>query len=282
MKVIRTISTLRRYIQSKKQQRKIIGFVPTMGSLHDGHAALLRRSKKENDVTVLSIFVNPKQFAAHEDFSKYPRDQKKDELLAKKENVDIIFHPSVKEMYPEGFLSAVDVESLGNVLCGKSRPGHFKGVATVVTKLLNVVSPDRMYLGQKDAQQIVILKKMVEDLNFPVKVKVVATVREASGLAMSSRNVYLNASERQEATVLYKALTAAKQKVLQGQRNPKMISQMISQMIEKHTHGRIDYVSCLDARSLGPVTDLSQVILIALAVCFPSARLIDNVLLKVK
>ncbi len=281
MRVITSVSFMRRLSQKAGRERKTIGFVPTMGCLHEGHASLLRKSKKENDITVLSIFVNPKQFTPTEDFARYPRDFKKDELLAKNQKVDIIFHPSAEEIYPEGYLTAVEVEGLSDILCGKFRPGHFRGVTTVVLKLLNIVSPHRLYLGQKDAQQAVIIQKMVEDLNVPVKVKVLPTVREEDGLAMSSRNAYLTAQERQEARILFEALNLATTKILSGERDSKNIVGMIRDLIRSKTQtSRIDYIECVDARSLEPLTILSGDILIALAVWFGAARLIDNICVR--
>ncbi len=272
---------MQHFIKQSKQKRKKIGFVPTMGYLHEGHASLLRQCKKENDISVLSIFVNPKQFAVNEDFEKYPRDQKKDELLAKKEKVDIIFHPSVKEIYPDGYLTSVAVERLGNYLCGKSRPGHFKGVATVVAKFLNIVLPDVLYLGQKDAQQALIIQRMIEDLNFPVKVKVLSTVREMDGLAMSSRNNYLTPQERKEAPILFQTLNSAKEKILAGEADIHSIIEMMRSTISKNTTGRIDYIECVNARTLEPINVLGGEVLIAVAVWFGQARLIDNLMVRI-
>lgn len=280
MKVVSKISAIKNLIDIAKKQKKQIGFVPTMGYLHAGHAALLKQCRKENGLTVLSIFVNPKQFGPKEDFTKYPRDQKKDELLAKKENVDIIFHPSEEEMYPDGYSTYVDVERFSSVLCGHLRPGHFRGVATVVLKLLNVVSPDRLYLGQKDAQQVVVIRNMIRDLNLSVELNVVPTVRESNGLAMSSRNSYLSESQRADAGILYQALKQGKALVIAGERNPQKISHHIKKMIQSNSSGLIEYVSCLDARTLSPSINQSKEILIALAVWFGPARLIDNILIN--
>jgi len=282
MKIIKDIKTIRPILLAAKKKQKTIGFVPTMGYLHEGHAALLRQSKKENDVSVLSIFVNPKQFTPREDFEKYPRDWKKDELLAKKEKVDIIFYPSVEEMYPQGYRTYVEVEELSCVLCGRSREGHFKGVATVVLKLLNIVSPDVLYLGQKDAQQAVILSKMIEDLNFSLKVKVHPTVRERDGLAMSSRNSYLNQQQRKEAPILFQALNSAKTNILEGERHSQKIIQFISNMISQNTNGRVDTIECVNAQTLKPLKMLSGIVLIALAVWFGQARLIDNLTVRIR
>ncbi len=273
---------MRRLSREAKRTNKTIGFVPTMGFLHEGHASLIRKSKKDNDLTVVSIFVNPKQFGPNEDFRRYPRDLKRDELLAKKEKVDIIFRPSAEEIYPEGYLTHVEVEELSDVLCGKFRPGHFRGVATVVLKLLNIVLPDVLYLGEKDAQQAVIIKKMAEDLNVAVKIKVLPTIREKDGVAMSSRNSYLDATRRQEAAILFKALTAAKAMILKGERDSQRAIKMIQNLIESHAPlSRIDYIECVDHKNLKPLTVLSGDILIALAVWFGQTRLIDNICVRV-
>lgn len=281
MRVVTTIKSLRQIISKARSKGKRVGFVPTMGYFHDGHVSLMRQSKKENDLSVVSIFVNPKQFGPKEDLKNYPRDRKRDEQLAKQVDVDIIFYPSVDEMYPTGYLTSVEVEVLSDQLCGATRPGHFKGVATVVAKLMNIVSPDVMYLGQKDAQQAVIIKKMVDDLNFPVKVKVMPTVREKDGLAMSSRNSYLTAEERREATVLYRSLQEAKRQIQAGERSAARIIQLIQKEIKKYSLAKVDYIQCVDAENLNSVGKISGKTLIALAVYFGRARLIDNVILDV-
>jgi pantoate--beta-alanine ligase len=281
MRVVTTVKSLRRLVAKLKNQKKTIGFVPTMGFLHEGHASLLRQSKKDNDITVLSVFVNPRQFGPKEDLKNYPRDIKKDEKLAKRENVDIIFYPSVDEIYPTDYLTNVEVSVLSDRLCGTTRPGHFRGVATVVLKLVNMVQPDVMYLGQKDAQQAIIIRKMIEDLNVPLKVKVVPTVREADGLAMSSRNSYLTAEERRQAVVLNQSLEDARREIFAGERNASEIITMIRRKIEAQTSGIIDYVQCVSAKDLVSVRKIAGEILIALAVKFGRARLIDNVIVNV-
>jgi pantoate--beta-alanine ligase len=253
-----------------------------MGALHEGHATLLKHSKKENDLTVLSIFVNPLQFGPKEDFRAYPRTKRQDVLLAKKLNVDIIFYPSVKEMYPTRFLTSVNLKNITKNLCGRFRPGHFEGVATVVAKLLNIVIPDTLYLGQKDAQQCVVIQQMVRDLNFPVMVKIVPTVRETSGLALSSRNQYLTASQRQQAAALYQSLRLAKKRIQQGTRKASAIIKLIKSYITQRTSGKIQYIECVDAETLQPLKTLQGKILIALAVWFGKARLIDNITVQVK
>ena len=217
MRIFNSARSLHNVIGLLKSRKKRIGFVPTMGALHRGHCSLIRHSRRENNITVVSIFVNPKQFGPKEDFDAYPRPEKSDISLAKKERVDIIFYPSEKKMYPTGFLTSVQVDTISRILCGKSRPGHFEGVATVVCKLLNIVAPDVLYLGQKDAQQAVVIKRMATDLNIPVAVRICPTIREKDGLALSSRNSYLSPHQRLEAPVLYRALRNAKQRALEGQ-----------------------------------------------------------------
>jgi len=281
MRVIKQIRLMQSTIQSLKRQGKKIGFVPTMGALHEGHASLIKKCRRENDIVVVSIFVNPKQFGLKEDFSRYPRPEKKDNLLAKKEKVDIIFYPSERKMYPTNFLTSIAVDQLDQNLCGKIRPGHFKGVTTVVGKLLNIVDPDVMYLGQKDAQQAVILKRMAVDLNFPVQIKICPTVRETNGLALSSRNNYLNEKDRREAMVLFQSLKHAKKHVLSGERNAARIIRQIGRTITEGTSGKIDYITCVDYNTLMTVKNLRGKILIALAVHFSKTRLIDNIIVQV-
>jgi len=265
-----------------KKKGRTVGFVPTMGALHTGHISLLKKCRRENDIVILSIFVNPKQFEPQEDLAAYPRRASQDILLAKKENVDIIFHPSVNQMYPSRYLSYIEVEKISDILCGKFRPTHFRGVATVVGKLLNIVQPDTLYLGQKDAQQCAVLQQMIRDLNFPVKVKILPTVREKDGLAMSSRNQYLTAQARVEATVLYKSLLHARDRILEGEQNPLRIVNGIRTMIMENSSGKIDYVDCINAETLESLNNIHGKVLIALAVWFGKARLIDNIVLTVK
>jgi len=253
-----------------------------MGDLHEGHRSLLRKSKLENDLTVLSIFVNPLQFGPQEDFRKYPRDKKKDEMLAKKEKVDIIFHPSEKEMYPASYLTYVENPALSQSLCGEFRPGHFKGVTTVVSKLLNIVTPDVLYLGQKDLQQAVVIQKMVADLNVPVKVKICPTVREKNGLALSSRNTYLTPQQKQEAAILYQSLQQARKLIQNGEHNPKVIVHTIKKMMQTTHISSIDYIECVQAADLTSLNVLKGNVAIALAVWFGRTRLIDNIFVSVK
>ncbi len=282
MKIATTIPQLHNALSLARKKNKSVGFVPTMGALHEGHASLLRRSRKDNDISVLSIFVNPTQFGPHEDFTKYPRDKKKDVLLAKKENVDIIFYPSEKLMYPPGFTTYVETTELSYMLEGRVRPGHFRGVMTVVTKLLNLITPSTMYLGAKDAQQCMILKRMVTDLNISTRIVICPTVREADGLAMSSRNQYLSPADRKDATVLFSSLQLAQTEIKRGLRDAVKVRFLIEQNIRAHSKGEIDYVACVDGETLEPLTTVQGHVLITLAVRWEKTRLIDNVSLIVK
>jgi len=282
MKLLRNIKQMSLLSRQARLRGKTIGFVPTMGALHEGHLCLIRCARKENDIVVLSIFVNPIQFGPKEDLSKYPRDLKQDALLSKKEGVDIIFYPDTKEMYPDDYKTYVEVEGLSDKLCGKFRPGHFKGVATVVIKLFNIVSPNIAYFGQKDAQQSIIIQKMVRDLNLPVKIKVIPTIREIDGLAMSSRNAYLSPLERKEAVVLYLALQLAKKLIKQGNRNSADIIRKMKQMIEKKKVAKVQYIALVDLSGLKPKNIIKDNILIALSVWVGKTRLIDNTIISVK
>jgi pantoate--beta-alanine ligase len=280
MKLFRSAKRLQEYLSKLRREGRKIGFVPTMGYLHEGHLSLIRKARAENDVVVISIFVNPIQFGPKEDYKRYPRDLKRDLRLAREEGVDIVFYPSVKEMYPEGFCTYVEVEGLSDVLCGKSRPGHFRGVATVCTKLFNIVGPDVAYFGQKDAQQAIIIKRMVRDLNMPLKIKVLPIVREEDGLAMSSRNTYLSKEERQQAPIIYKALTKAKEMFKAGERDAKKIKKKVRDLISSMDKAKIDYVEIVDLKDLKPLKEIDRPALLAVAVWFGKARLIDNVILK--
>lgn len=278
MKIFRTIKEIKAYLRPLQYAGKSIGFVPTMGYLHQGHLSLLEASVKENDLTVLSIFVNPTQFAPTEDLDAYPRDEKRDLKLAENVGADVAFIPDVAEMYSNP-LTTVSVAELTKRLCGKSRPTHFDGVTTVVAKLFNIVHPDRAYFGQKDAQQAIVLTKMVKDLDMDVAMKICPIVREQDGLAMSSRNVYLSATERQEATVLRKSLLEAQEKVREGTINAAEIQKAIEDNVQS-TSGEVDYVEILDAEMLRPVEEIKGKTLIAMAVKFSKARLIDNIILE--
>jgi pantoate--beta-alanine ligase len=281
MKVINTIQEMQTEVIKLKSQSKSIGFVPTMGFLHEGHLTLLKRARVENDIVVLSIFVNPLQFGPTEDFSSYPRDLARDQTLAECEGADFLFYPSVEEMYPHSLSVRVVVDERTDVLCGKSRPGHFDGVATVLTKLFNIVMPTRAYFGKKDAQQVAVVEGLITDFNYPIELIPVDIVREDDGLAKSSRNVNLLPDERRQASVLYKSLAAAKLAVEGGERNPHVIKNLISNLIQSETSGQIDYVEIYSYPQLKQVENLDGTCIIALAVKFSKVRLIDNVILEV-
>lgn len=276
MEVARTIAEMKAL---RVQSYGSVGFVPTMGYLHDGHLALVRRARSENSVVVVSIFVNPAQFGPAEDFSAYPRDTERDLTLLGKENADIIFMPPSGEMYPEGFSSWVEVGGITERLEGSYRPGHFKGVTTVVAKLFNIVEPTRAYFGQKDAQQAIVIKKMVTDLDMSLEIVVVPTVREGDGLAMSSRNVYLNPRERQAATVLFKAFALAQRMYERGEKNAECLRQEIISFIGGEPLAMIDYVSIADAQTLEELLEIDGPALVSLAVRIGKTRLIDNIVL---
>jgi pantoate--beta-alanine ligase len=281
LQVVSDIASLKSIIEEKKQKGLSIGFVPTMGFLHEGHLFLMRMAKAENDFMVISIFVNPLQFGAGEDYEEYPRDLERDTKMAGSAGCDLIFSPTVKEMYPPGYATFVQVEKLTEGLCGASRPGHFLGVTTVVAKLFNLVRPDRAYFGQKDAQQAFVLKKMVEDLNMNLKVIVLPTVREPDGLAMSSRNKYLTPEQRKEAVVIYRSLREAEEQIRKGEREAGIIKENISKLILQAKHARVDYVEIVDSKELHPVSIIKDRCLIAVAAKFGKTRLIDNVLVEV-
>ncbi|NHC39123.1 pantoate--beta-alanine ligase [Bacillus sp. MM2020_1] len=276
MKVITTIKEMQTIMNKLKLQEKSIGFVPTMGFLHEGHLTLLNKARKDNDIVVLSIFVNPLQFGPKEDYAEYPRDFERDCALAESERVDFLFHPSVGEMYPNEPSVKVTVQDRTDVLCGKSRPGHFNGVATVITKLFNIILPTRAYFGKKDAQQVAVLEGLVSDFNIPVELIPVDIVRENDGLAKSSRNVNLLPKERQEASVLYRSLQSAETAIKQGERNPANLIGLINNMITNESTGTIDYVQIYSYPQLKPLEKLEGTIIIALAVKFTKVRLIDN------
>jgi pantoate--beta-alanine ligase len=262
-----------------KRMKRRIGLVPTMGALHDGHFSLIRRARRENDIVVVSIFVNPAQFGPKEDLRRYPRNIKKDIDSCRKLGVDVVFLPETADMYPEGYSTFVNVSGLSDVLCGASRPGHFRGVATVIVKLLNIIRPDTLYMGQKDAQQAIIVSRLVEDLNFPVKVRVVPTVRQEDGLALSSRNAYLSEKDRRAALALSKSLKLAETLIRGGQRNAARIKGAMSRLIEKDKRAKIDYIEIVDAHRLKPVKKINSGDLIALAVKIGKTRLIDNMVI---
>ncbi|MFA6358135.1 MAG: pantoate--beta-alanine ligase [Candidatus Omnitrophota bacterium] len=279
MKVIRDPGKLSRLLKKPSFKGKSIGFVPTMGALHAGHLSLINQARKDNDIVIVSIFVNPAQFGPKEDLRKYPRMLNSDLVLCSKAGVDFVFFPSVKSIYPKGYSTYVFVEDLSNLLCGLSRPGHFRGVATIIAKFLNIIGPCMLYLGQKDAQQAVIVKKMVEDLNFPVKVKIMPIVRQDDGLALSSRNIYLTDKQKVDAVVLSKALGLAKLLFKGGIRDTARIISRMSQLISKK-QAKVDYISIVDLKKLEKIRKINQDCLIILAVKFGNTRLIDNLVIK--
>jgi len=277
MKIARTIAELKKL---RPGLTAPLGFVPTMGYLHQGHLALVRRARAENPSVAVSIFVNPTQFGPKEDFARYPRDPERDLALLEKEGVDIVFMPSAEEMYPPGFDSWVEVGKLAERLEGAARPGHFRGVATVVAKLFNIVRPDRAYFGQKDAQQLLVIKRMVSDLDMGVEIMAVPTVREPDGLAMSSRNSYLNAEERRQAVVLYQALNLAQKLYADGERDAKAILKQMTALIGQQPLADIEYISIADAETLDELDTVKPPALVSMAVRFGRTRLIDNVVIE--
>lgn len=259
-----------------------IGLVPTMGYLHEGHLSLVRQARQQCDLVVVSIFVNPIQFGAGEDFEEYPRDLTRDCALLEQEQVDVVFTPEVKDMYPSGYNTFVEVQGeITEKMCGASRPGHFRGVTTVVSKLFHICQPAQAFFGQKDAQQALILEKMVQDLNFPLEIVRVPIVREADGLALSSRNVYLSPQQRQEALVLSQSLRAAEQLIKDGERDAEKVRAFIRNIIETSPGAQIDYVEINRASDLATLDRIEGNVLIALAVKFGTTRLIDNLLVEV-
>jgi len=281
VKIVKKISILAKEISRLKRSGKRVGLVPTMGCLHEGHLSLARGAKKENDIVVVSIFVNPTQFGPKEDFQKYPRDLKKD-LRFLKGLCDIVFIPSAKEMYPESCCTFVEVRGTSDILCGNTRKGHFVGVTTIVSKLFNIVLPDNAYFGQKDAQQAVIIKKMARDLDFPVRVSVLPIIRDKDGLALSSRNTYLSEGERNDAVVLFQALRSAQRLVKQGAKDTSKIKCILSDFIGRTASARIDYIEIVDPDTLGPVKAIEKQALLLLAVYIGKTRLIDNAPLKLR
>jgi pantoate--beta-alanine ligase len=268
--------------QLKAHREKLIGsvgFVPTMGYLHEGHLALVRRARTENLSVVVSIFVNPTQFGPNEDFASYPRDTERDLAMLQKEKVNLVYMPAPEDIYPEGFNSWVEVKDITDRLEGKTRPGHFKGVTTVVAKLFNILEPDKAYFGQKDAQQLAVIQKMVNDLNMSVKLVAVPTVREPDGLAMSSRNVHLNPEERKAAVVLWHALAQAREQWENGQRDASHLRNTMSELIQKEPLALIDYISVADPQTLTELDMINRTALVSMAVNIGKTRLIDNVLL---
>ena len=276
MKVVHTINETREIVEQWRKEGLTVGLVPTMGFLHEGHKSLITRAVKENDRVVVSVFVNPIQFGANEDLSVYPRDIDKDFALCQEAGADFIFNPSPEEMYFDNFSTYVDAGNVTKELCGKSRPIHFRGVCTVVTKLLNIVKPDRAYFGQKDAQQLAVVKRMVRDLNVDVEIIGCPIVREEDGLAKSSRNVYLNTEERKAAVILHKALTKGEEMVKAGEKDPSVIIKAVSDIINTEKLAKIDYVDVVSFPEIEHIAKIDRPALVAVAVYIGKTRLIDN------
>jgi pantoate--beta-alanine ligase len=279
MRICKTIVDVRAASREARRQGKTLGFVPTMGALHEGHLSLVRAAKAKSDVVAVSIFVNPLQFGPAEDLAKYPRTFDRDRELLDEAAVDILFAPTAEEMYPAGAITYVTVEGLSEKLCGKSRPGHFRGVATVVAKLFHIVEPDLAFFGQKDAAQATIIRRMVRDLNLPIEIIVCPIVREPDGLAMSSRNAYLSPQERRSALVLNRSLTEVKHRFDQGERNAAKLIAAGKQILTQESRVRLDYLEIVDPDTLDPIRILTGSALVAVAAVVGNTRLIDNILL---
>lgn len=282
MNIISTINEVREQIKDWKKQGLTVGLVPTMGYLHEGHKSLIDAAVKENDKVVVSVFVNPTQFAPGEDLETYPRDLDRDAALCQEAGAALVFHPEPSEMYHQNYSTYVDMRTLTQGLCGKTRPTHFSGVCTVVSKLFHIVQPDRAYFGQKDAQQLAVIRHMVEDLNFDIKIVGCPIIREEDGLAKSSRNTYLNEEERKQAVILNQALQKGKEQIENGERRSSQIKQMIIQIIETMPLAKIDYVEIVDFQTLESIEEIKGEILVAVAVYIGKTRLIDNFIMKIE
>lgn len=280
MKVVTTIQEVRDYVKAWKKEGNSIGFVPTMGYLHEGHGSLITRARKENEKVVVSIFVNPMQFGPTEDLASYPRDLEKDSKFCESLGADLIFHPEPEEMYTEGFCSYVDMDVLTKELCGLSRPVHFRGVCTVVSKLFHIVTPDRAYFGQKDAQQLAIIRRMVQDLNMDIEIVGCPIVREEDGLAKSSRNTYLSAEERKAALCLSRSVRLGQSMVENGEKDAACLLAAMCEEIEKEPLAKIDYVKCVDGLTMQQTDTVKAPVLVAMAVYIGKTRLIDNFIVE--
>lgn len=276
MKVFTDVRKIQEYCSSLKRRGVTIGFVPTMGALHEGHLSLIRRARKENACVCVSIFVNPIQFGPAEDLKRYPRPIRRDTSLCENENADILFVPSVRGLYGDDFRTYVEVEGLSDVLCGAARHGHFRGVATVLAKLFNIVQPDRAYFGQKDFQQSVVVRRMVGDLNFPVTIRVVPTVREAQGLALSSRNAYLSAEERRDAVRISQSLKIARDMVREGTRDSRVVIRRMERVIKGQGGLSVEYIEIVDPDTLSPLRRINGRAVVVVAARAGKTRLIDN------
>ncbi|NLK00410.1 MAG: pantoate--beta-alanine ligase, partial [Clostridia bacterium] len=277
MKISRKVLEMQELCEGIRSEGKKIGFVPTMGYFHRGHLSLMEAAVKENDFTAVSIFVNPTQFGENEDYDTYPRDLEGDMGQARRLGVDVIFAPHVGEMYPHGYGSYVEVEGITEIMCGASRPGHFRGVTTVVSKLFNIVLPHRVYFGQKDIQQALIIRKMISELNFPLNLRILPTIREADGLAMSSRNAYLSREERKAALVVPQSLQAALKMMEKGEKSKGNILGVVREIIEAEPRAKIDYITVRDMDTLGEVDSIEDGVVVAAAVWIGKTRLIDNI-----
>ena len=280
MEVITKISEMQTRVFSIKDRKESIGFVPTMGALHEGHVSLMRSARDENDELVVSIYLNPTQFDNKEDFDNYPGQLDKDIEIVERENADVVFAPCTDEMYPEGFCTYVTQDKLTDTMCGRLRPGHFNGVTTIVTKLFNIVKPDKAYFGQKDYQQSVVVEKLVADLNMEIDVKVLPTVRDEDGLALSSRNKRLNPEERRSALCIYSSLLKAKSMFASNVKDAKEIIEEMTSIIKKAKHTRTDYISIVNAHTLEDVSLINEKAVAAVAVWIGNTRLIDNIILE--
>lgn len=276
----KSINKVRQEIKKAKKRNKKIGFIPTMGALHRGHLSLIDRAKKEADYLTASIFINPLQFNSSKDLTRYPRNLGKDKELLKKRGVDLLFFPQADKIYSPGFSVFVEETKLSKILCGKSRPGHFRGVTTVVAKLFNIVNPELAYFGQKDYQQALIIRKMAKDLNFATKIKIAPIVREKDGLALSSRNSYLNSKQRQEAKTIYQALSIGARMIKKGERNPNKIANLIKKEVKNNSSALVDYVEVRGADKLEKIGKIEGKIFLGIAAYLGGARLIDNIILK--
>lgn len=279
MELLNTIDQVREWVAQQKSAGRTVHFVPTMGYFHEGHLSLMKQAKQDGGAVIVSLFVNPTQFGPNEDLDRYPRDLERDRTMAESVQADALFAPETSEIYPPGFQTTVSLPKLNHLLCGRSRPIHFDGVAVVVLKLLNIVQPHRAYFGMKDYQQMVIIRRMVTDLNLPVEIVPCPIVRESDGLAMSSRNVYLSPEQRQAATVLFRSLQWAQAQVNSGETNAHHIREGVLKMIQSEPLARVDYVEVVHPETLEPVQMIDDHALLALAVYFDQTRLIDNCLL---
>ena len=280
MDVITKINEMRTRVLSVKDRKRSIGLVPTMGALHDGHISLIRSARKENDEVVVSIYLNPTQFDNNDDFDGYPRQLNEDIEIIRKENADVVFAPSTGEMYPDGFCTHVTQDKLTDALCGRVRPGHFNGGATIVTKLFNIIQPGRAYFGQKDYQQSAIIKRLVEDMNMDIDIRVCPTVREEDGLALSSRNKRLSLEERKDALCIHRSLQKAGAMFASNIRDTKEIIEEMTSVIKKAEHTKIDYISIVNADTLEDLSSVNGKALTAVAVWIGNTRLIDNTILE--